>query len=219
MSAYTSLTAVKEAIGDTDTLDDGILNSAIFRASAMVDSYLAAVRPGYVGIAAGSNYSSAVGSNTRVYHGTGTDTLFIDDMTSISSVAVDGVAIPSNSYSAEPLNRSPKRYLTYVLPFTSVHGLMPSAWSPGTANVSVTGYFGMDTVPDDVSQVALALAILIWHRYQDGKPGPTGPNDDEARGILEGLDWGWRIDSVFGAGVSFGGTSAGTWGQGSGRGY
>jgi len=218
VSQYTSLTALKEAIGDPDTVDDGVLNSAIVRASAMVDSYLSTIRPGYVGIAAGSNFASAVGSNTRTYHGTGNDTLFIDDAMSISSVTVDSVAIPATAYVTEPLNRVPKRYLTYVLPFTSVQGLRPSTWNPGTGNVSVTAYWGLNFIPDDIQQVTQALAILIWHRYQDGKPSPTGPNDAEARGILESLDWGWRIDTVGGAGVSYGGTSAGTWGGGFGVG-
>lgn len=220
MSQYTSLAALKEAIGDPDTVDDGVLASAIVRASAMVDSYLAAVRPGYVGIAAGSNFNSAVGSNTRTYHGTGTDTLFIDDAMSIASVTVDSVLITSAAYVVEPLNRVPKRYITYVLPFTSVQGLRPSAWNPGTGNVTVVGYWGLNYIPDDIAQVTIGLAILIWNRYQNGLPAPSGPNDSEARGILEGLDWGWRIDAVYGAGVSYGGTSSGgiTYGGGYGPG-
>lgn len=209
MSSYTSLTALKESLGSADALDDGVLTSAIIRASGLVDSYLKAIRPGYVGIAAGSNFSNAVGSNTRIYHGTGTDTLFIDDAMSIASVTVDSVLITSTAYVAEPLNSVPKRYLTYVLPFTSVQGLRPSAWNPGTGNVSVVGYFGLNFVPDDIAQVTLELARLVWVRYMDNKPAPTGPNDDEARAILEGLDWGWRLDMVAGAGTSFGGTSSG----------
>lgn len=209
MSSYTSLTALKEAIGELDNLNDGVLTSAIIRASGLVDSYLKMIRPGYVGIAAGSNFANSVGSNTRTYHGTGTDTLFIDDAMSISSVTVDSVVITSTAYVAEPLNSVPKRYLTYVLPFTSVQGLRPSAWNPGTGNVSVVGYYGLNFVPDDIAQVTLELAILIWFRYMDNKGAPAGPNDDEARAILEALDWGWRIDTVMGAGVSYGGTSSG----------
>lgn len=209
MSSYTNLPALKEALGSADNLDDGVLTSAIIRASGMVDAYLAAIRPGYVGIAAGSNFASAVGSNTRTYHGSGNDTLFIDDAMSISAVTVDGTAIDSTAWVAEPLNRVPKRYLTYKLPFTSVQGLRPSAWNPGTGNISVAGYFGLNFVPDDIAQVTLELAILIWFRYMDNRAAPTGPQDDEARAILEGLDWGWRIDMVGGAGVSYGGTAPG----------
>lgn len=214
MSAYVSVLQVKEAVGITgasnDTVDDSKLNSVVFRASAMVDSYLDAKRPGYVGFAAGSNSRSSVGSNTRLYHGTGTDTIFIDDAQSVASVTVDANAVTSASWVAEPLNSVPKRYLTYVLPFSSTQGLLPSIWSRGTANVAVTAYFGISTVPDDVQQVTLALCVLMWQRYQDGLPPPTGPNDDEARAILEGLDWGWAQDMVAGAGVSFGGTQGGT---------
>jgi hypothetical protein len=213
MSALVSVEQVKDALGikaaAADTVDDATLSSVVFRASAIVESYLLSVRPGFVGFAAGSNSRSAVGSNTRLYHGTGTDTIFIDDASSIASVTVDATAISSAAYVVEPLNTTPKRMLTYVLPFSSIQGLLPSIWNRGTANVAVTGYWGINYVPDDVQQVALAMAVLIWQREQDGIPPPTGPNDPEALGILSGLDWGWRVDTVGGAGVSFGGTGPG----------
>lgn len=199
MSQYVSLAALKLAIGDPDTVDDVVLSSAIIRASAMVDSYLSAVRPGYVGIAAGSNFVSAVGSNSRTYHGTGSDTLFIDDAMSVSSIVIDGTAITSTAYVAEPLNSVPKRFLTYISPSTPFHGLGPSIWTRGTANVVVTGYWGLNFVPDDVEQVALGLAVLIWGRYQQGKPVAFwGPTDPEAMAILANLDYGWRIETVRG---------------------
>lgn len=220
MSAYITVEQVKDAIGikgsALDTVDDNTLATVIFRASAMVDAYLDSIRPGYVGFAAGSNYRSAVGSNTRTYHGTGTDTIFIDDADSVASVTVlsgvsqaNAVPIIATAYVVEPLNTKPKRWITYVLPFTSVTGLLPSVWSPGTANIQVVAYWGLPTVPDDIALVTLSLSVLIWQRYQDGLPPPAGPSDPEIMGILSNLDWAWRIDMIGGAGVSFGGVAGG----------
>lgn len=216
MSLYVTVEQVKDAVGIKaaayDTVDDATLTSVVFRASAMVDSYLSTIRPGYVGFAVGSNYGGAIGSNTRLYHGQGSDTVFIDDAVSVSAVTMDSVAVVSTAYVAEPLNTTPKRYLTMILPSSSLLGLHPSIWNPGTGNIAVSGFFATGlTVPDDVQQITLALCILIWQRYQDGLPPPTGPNDDQAAAILEGLDSRWSIPSIGGAGVSYGGSQGG-WG-------
>lgn len=213
MSAYIGLAALKEAVGLTgassDTIDDGILTSVIFRASALVDGYLESIRPGYVGFAASSNATRAVGSNTRDYDGTGTDTLFIDDAQTVASVSVDTVAVSSNSWRLWPYNSTPKRAIIYAEPASSIRGLTTDYWSSGTANVTVTGYFGLDTVPDDVAAVTLGLCVLLWRRYQSGDPAP-GPtvakgakgmvtNDPELLGVLEGLWPRWGIAGVWGA--------------------
>lgn len=212
MSAYVDLTALKEAVGLTgasaDTVDDGLLRSAIIRASAAVDGYLERNRTGYVGFAASSNSRSAVGSNTRVYDGDGTDTLFIDDATSVASVSVDAVAVTSNSWRLWPYNDTVKRAIIYAAPATSVHGLTAEHWSHGTANVGVTGYWGVDHVPNDVEQTTLEIAILYFRRYQSGEPAPVvSPSgargyvtsDPEIQAILESGLGGWVTFGVRGA--------------------
>lgn len=208
MSAYIGLAALKEAVGlsgdAADTVDDGLLQAVIHRASALVDGYLEQIRPGYVGFAAGSNSRTAVGSNTRTYSGTGDDLLWIDDAASVAAVTVDGAAIDAAAYTAWPYNEVPKRALEYVLPATSLRGLLAANWPTGTANVAVTGFFGLPTVPDDVAQVTLALSVLLWRRYQAGDPQPTfsgvlGLNSDpEARAILTALWPRWGISAVYG---------------------
>ena len=211
MSSYIGLAALKEALGDNsgDTVDDGALRSAIFRASALVDNYLSQIRPGWVGIAVGSNTRGSVGSNTRRYSGDGSDWLWIDDASSVASVTVDDSAVTSTAWDLWPYNEVPKRAIVYVQPATSVRGLTSAHWSIGTANVDVVGFFGLNDVPDDIAQVTLSLAILLWRRYQSGDPAP-GPttamggqgdvvNDPEIRGILEGLYPRWGIPWVGGA--------------------
>lgn len=206
---YVSVANLKAALGITDATDDVPLLAAAERATATVDAYLGGIRRGYVGFAAASNARQSAGSNVRTYDGTGDDTLFIDDASSIASATIGGVAV--TDWTAEPQNAIPKRMLTMNLPVSSYYGLSPAYWTRGTANVSVTGYWGLAEVPRDVEAVALALATLYWRRDQlggkvDGGFGPTATvvggawiADAEARAILSTLDAGWGVPTVFGA--------------------
>ena len=205
MSQYIGREALKLAVGVDDTTDDALLTSVTFRASSIVDGYLERIRPGYVGFASSSNVRTAVGSNTRSYDGTGTDTLFIDDAQSIASISVDTVAVSSNSWRLWPYNETPKRAVIYALPASSIRGLTQDRWTRGTANVVTTGYFGLDTVPNDVEQVSLAVGVTIWRRYQQGDFTAGGlsaqrfETDPEITAILHELD-SWAVPTVLGAG-------------------
>jgi hypothetical protein len=201
MSAYVSRAALKEAIGQdsTDTTDNSKLDSIVFRASALVDAYLDMIRPGYVGFAAGSNARSSVGSNTRYYDGTGQDWLFIDDASSVASVTVDGTAPDSTSWRTWPYNESPIRALVYLQPTSSLRGLTSDIWARGTANVAVTGYFGIPTVPNEVEACTIALGIVIWRRYERGEESPIDAMDPEVRAICGTYLSSWGIPSVGGA--------------------
>src|SRR3990167_10298630 len=212
MSAYTSLEALKEAVGlsgaASDTVDDGVLSSIIYRASARVDGFLEQNRTGYVGFAGSSNSRTSVGSNTRVYDGSGDDSLFIGDFTSVATVSVDDVTVSSNSWRLWPYNETPKSWIIYAEPAPSLRGLVVDHWTLGTANVGVTGYAGLDNVPNDVEQTTLSVAILYWRRYQAGDQS-VAVNPKGVRGFIEsdpeveGLLWsglsGWISPGVWGA--------------------
>jgi hypothetical protein len=119
----------------------------------------------------------------------------------------------------EPYNELPIRWLTYKLPSSSVRGLTSSIWSRGTKNVEVTGYWGLNYVPDDIAQVTLAVAVVYWRRYQSGNLNPqvaastsTGMSrgslrtrgqvvviDPEIEGLLAQLDAGWKAHGLAGA--------------------
>ena len=219
MSAYITLAQLREAVGltdATDTRDDGVMRSCITRASAYVDEYLRQNRPGYVGFAASSNTHSAVGSNTRYYDGTGNDTLWVDDAASVASVTVDSVTVSTDAWTTWPYNEIPKRAVIYDQPTTSVYGLVATRWTPGTANVAVTGYFGLPFVPDDVAQVSLSISLILWRRNQradyEGTSGVLSSQrfsggsgrqfqyaiDPEIMSALQALDAGWAVGGVWG---------------------
>ena len=208
MSAYISLAALKQAATIDDTVDDALLTSVIFRASARVDSFLARNRVGYVGFASSSNSRTGVGSNTRVYSGDGSSVLFIDDFASVEAVSVDTTSVSSNSWRLGPPNQTPKRWIEYADPVMDRIGLTTDTWTVGTHNIGVRGYAGLDHVPDDVAQTTMAVALIYWRRYQQGEPAPVvSPDgaqgflvqDPEVDGILtSGLD-GWIMTGVWGA--------------------
>ena len=201
MSSYTSREALKQAIGQTstDTTDNAKIDSLVFRASALVDSYLDMVRPGYVGFAAGSNARSSVGSNTRYYDGTGQDWLFIDDHDSVGSVTVDDTTVAATSYVTWPYNESPIRALVYKQPTSSLRGLTTDIWTRGTRNVAVVGYAGSATVPNDVEGCTIALGVLIHRRYERGEEVPIDATDSEVRGLCYTYLASWSIPFVGGA--------------------
>jgi hypothetical protein len=207
MSAYVSRAALKQAVSINDTNDDALLDSVIFRASAVVDSFLAKWRVGYIGFAASSNSRTAVGSNTRIYDGSGTGTLFIDDFASVASVAVDGTNIVTTSYKVLPHNDKPKRWIQYIEPDFARVGVTNDKFPIGTGNVTVTGFAGLDHVPNDVEQTTLAVAIIYWRRYQQGEPEPAVKpdgtqgfvvDDPEVQGILTSGLSGWVSLGVWG---------------------
>lgn len=208
MSQYISLAALKQAASIDDTVDDVLLTSVIFRASGVVDGFLSVNRVRYVGFASSSNSRTGVGSNTRVYDGTGDDTLFIDDFTSVAAVSVDAVSVSSNSWRLGPPNVTPKRWIQYADPVMDRVGLATDHWTIGVHNVAVTGYAGVDHVPSDVEETTLAVALIYWRRYQQGEPEPVvSPdgargyllNDPEVVGILTAGLVGWVQSGVWGA--------------------
>lgn len=218
MSAYIDLGTLKTALslaGD-DTTDDALLQSTIFRASDVVDGYLAQIRPGYVGFAASSNSRSSAGSNTRYYDGTGDEWLWIDDVTSVSSVTVDDTAIDMADVVLWPYNQTPKRAIVYKDPAPPIIGRSTGAWSLGTRNIAVTGYFGHNSIPNDIVHATLSIAVLYWRRYQSGAFEPliaanesmegralvrafAITTDPEVMGILSALDGSWAMPGVYGA--------------------
>lgn len=208
MSSYASLAALKETLGLDDSDDDGLLTSCVIRASSAIDGFLERNRTGFVGFANSSNTRTSVGSSTRVYDGTGTDTLFIDDFTSVAAVSVDTTAITSNSWRLWPYNESPKRAIIYADPVMDRVGLTTDTWGIGTANVAVTGYAGVDHVPSDIEQACLAVAVIYWRRYQEGAPEPAvrpfgvrgyTVEDPEVEGLLQTMLQGWIVPGVWGA--------------------
>ena len=216
MSQYITLGQLKESLGITDAVDDGRLQTVTFQASALIDEYLRSIRPGYVGFAGSSNTHGSVGSNTRTYDGSGDATLFIDDAASIASVAVDGTTITSTSWIAWPYNEIAKRAIIYKTP-TIVHpAVTQGSFGTGIGTVTVDAYWGLPFIPQDVYEVALALATLLWRRQQKGDytgssmalnsqrfQGGAGRQfqyviDPEIAACLSALDAGWAIGAVWG---------------------
>ena len=218
MSQYITLGQLKEALGISaaDVVDDGRLQTATLQASGLIDEYLRSIRPGYVGFAAGSNTHGSVGSNTRTYDGSGDETLFIDDAASVSTVAIDGTTVTSTSLVTWPYNEVAKRAIIYKTPGIVHPAVQQGTFPTGIANVTVEAYWGLPFIPQDVYEVALALATLLWRRQQKGDytgssmalnaqrfQGGAGRQfqyvvDPEIAACLSALDAGWAVGGVWG---------------------
>ena len=219
MSGYVTLGQLRQAVGidsATDTADDARLQTAAFQASSLVDEYLRSIRPGYVGFAASSNTRGSAGSNTRHYDGNGDTEIWIDDAETVASVVVDGTTVATTSYVTWPYNEVPKRSLRYVAPSQADHALRIDHWAPGTRNVAVDAYWGLSFIPQDVYEVTMQLAIILWRRQQKGDY--TGSSqalnsqrfnsgagrqfqfivDPEIQACLSQLDAGWAVGGVWG---------------------
>jgi len=96
----------------------------------------------------GRTLVAADAPETRKYDGTGTDTLIIDDVHTITAVTVDEAEVTPAQY---PANSSRKYRL--VLP--------RDLWITGLQNVEVTGHFGYYDAIDDGMDIKFACTVLV----------------------------------------------------------
>lgn len=108
----------------------------------------------------GRTFVVAGDASARTFVPSGMSALYIDDATAVSSVSVDGVALASTDWQAEPLggrvNGSTEPYYRLVR--------LGGAWTESTyrkATVSVTATWGWAAVPPRVKQACLIVAKQI----------------------------------------------------------
>ena len=88
---------------------------------------------------------------TLTVEGNGSPTLFLPDMLSVTTIAIDGVTVPSTEYRLLPLNSTPKTQAIRKFGLTW--------YGPDLCTITVTGKRGYrDPVPADLVDLAYALA-------------------------------------------------------------
>lgn len=99
-------------------------------------------------------------SATRVYVPSNTPILYVDDLTAVTSVTVDGSVLTSTSYQLEPLNGIVNGQ---ARPYTRLVHLTDSWFesTPGKATISIVATFGWAATPNRVSTTAKLLAKEI----------------------------------------------------------
>lgn len=134
-----ALADVKTYLGITDTNSDAVLTALVASASAMIESYCNRV------------FLSASYTETR--NGTGGAKLLLLNapVTAVSSLTVDGYAVPPAPDAISPGYLFDQQVL-YIRP-----GAYPGEFVRGIQNITVTYVAGYATVPPDVNQACVEL--------------------------------------------------------------
>lgn len=173
-NGYATLAQLKAALRITDSVDDSLLETSIESASRQIDGACERVF-----------YST---SGSRVYRPTDSFTCEIDDLSSLTTLKTssrgDGVfdiTWTATDRQLEPLNGlSGGSYRPFDLIRAIGEYLFP-LWDPKSVNnyeatVQVTGVFGWTTVPTDIKQATILLAMRQFKRY-DSPLGVAGFGD------------------------------------------
>jgi hypothetical protein len=176
---YATLIDVKNALRITDSLDDGLLETAIESASRMVDGFTA------------RTFSNA-GTAVRNFAATDAINLIIDDAISVTEVAStdeigDTYTIwKLTDYQLEPVNgRADGLYS----PFTGIRAINDYSWPvvDHQALVRITGTWGWPEIPTAVKQATIIQASRLFKRL-DSPLGVAGFGDMGAIRVSRFLD-------------------------------
>lgn len=152
--AYATLAQLKDYLKSPDATNDALLTDILARAIAAVDNYTATVRSTFVSF-------EQVGQ-TRYFHGEGSSHLFVPDLLSVTSIALD-----TNRDGTFATTLAPSGYwLPDETPINLIE-LPPFAnwttWPKGRRTVRIQGQWGYAvTAPADVVEAVLETAVRIF---------------------------------------------------------
>ena len=206
MAEYATLAALKDRVDlNSSTQHDTVLLSLIVASSEKLDRYCN--RP--------DGFLSVATATAHTYAGNGKAVQWIDECTSITTVAVKA-SVTDTTYTdwttsdwqagrgdplSPDLNHTPYQFIT-VTPwgsygyFTSGRYMGQRGFTPepgstgrGVATIQVTAKWGYaTTVPTDIREACLMQAVRWWKRYQ------SGMSDTLASGELGTLLYTTSID-------------------------
>lgn len=147
---YCQLSDVRALLGNKSNVDDAWLTSMISQAQAAIDREL--------------GYSFQTISATRKFSGKDREDLFVGKIVSFSQVleqSSSGVAATTNDITSDcyigPDNESPGWVLSRF---------SGDLFNKGRQNYSVTGVFGIPTIPGDITRCC-ARIVVQWAKMRD----------------------------------------------------
>lgn len=159
MINYTDLASVKLALqlSTTDSVDDARINALMAVASREVDQYC-------------DRYFGQVGTleepQARLYRARTRSMVFIDDLVSVSDVAVDytGYAQTFTSLGASSVIPLPvnAQQTAQPSPYTALQAIPSTVFAVGPGWVQVTGVWGWPEVPKAVKQATLLQTLRLF---------------------------------------------------------
>jgi hypothetical protein len=168
---YCSVSELKAVLRITDSVDDGLLTSAIEAASRFVDTYC------------DRDFTPAAGTATRDYVPTGRyERLRIEDAATVVSVKIDdgldygfATTLQPGDFQLEPLNNI---RAGIAFPYNILVPFEDGYWpmEHGRATVRVEATYGWPAVPASVKQATILHASRLFTRY-DSPLGVAGFGD------------------------------------------
>ena len=143
MSAYCTLQEIRDRGVSAEAAPDEPVEKAIGRASRLVDVYT------------GRDFLKR--ETTYRIDGNGTESLFLDDrpVVEVLDLRVDDYLLTPESYVLYP----DAGYLRLNGARRSIFAGFPGLFPKGAQNVEVHGFFGFESVPPEVNEAAILLAI------------------------------------------------------------
>ena len=171
VNGYATLADVKAAARITDTIDDGLLETAIESSSRDIDAYTERVF-----------FNTGATAITRVYIPESIYLLETDDIISVNSIKTDTTGEggfdqtwTTSDYQLEPLNGLAGGIAT---PFTRIRAIGDKLWpiyeprdiNAGQASVQIVARFGFASIPSAIKQATILASLRAYKRYES----PTG---------------------------------------------
>lgn len=166
--SYISKSEIEQYLGlQIDATFQTFIDTLIAMAQEYIEEYCGG------GIIPKRIFDAADTNSTRYYDGNGMTKLKIDDLRSITSLSVDGVALVENTdYYLYPLNATtdgkPYEWVELIQPETRLNTnsriavTSPYVFERGQRNIVITGKFGYSiTVPKSVKLAALRLVGTV----------------------------------------------------------
>lgn len=183
-AAYATLAGVKARLGITSTTDDALIQSLADQVNAWIESTTGRI---------------LAPDPTTVYTQDGWDALEggrmmpfprgIRSLTSVEVAAYTGgpfSTVPATDWFLRPSDpdRVPGWPYTelWMTNIPSVGNQYP-AFYPGFGNVRLTGAFGWDAIPPEITDVALTTVVRAWQGRQSGQADVIG-NDETGAPIV-----------------------------------
>lgn len=143
MSAYCALQEIRDRGVSAEAAPDETVEKAITRAGRVVDVY------------AGRDFLKR--EATYRIDGNGTESLFLDDrpVVEVLELRVDDYVLTPESYVLYP----DAGYIRLNGARRSIFAGFPGIFPKGARNVEVHGFFGFESVPPEVNEAAILLAI------------------------------------------------------------
>jgi len=158
-NGYCTLAQVKAALRITDEVDDGLLEMAVESASRAIDNYTA------------RNFYKTATAVARIFAARDAFTCEMDDLVSLTSLktssadaqSVYDITWATTDYQLEPLNGIVDGRYTA---FTRIRAVDDYTFQTldGEATVQVTGVFGFDSIPIDITQATVIQSSRIFKR-------------------------------------------------------